>query len=137
MSNIESISVGLQSGDPPSAGGDSPSFSDLTPVSLLANQNDWVPPAGLHGYDFELNNANREFTGIAAPTAPDQQTRWFVVTDLNGKQLKFKQENVSSLPANRFLLPGGADWTMQNNSILIVSYNHLVNRWMVLTTGQH
>ena len=71
-----------------------------------------------------------ELTGITAPAVGINQTLFFSNTS-NSKKVKFKNNNGSSIAANRFLLKG--DITVEKNMGLVLSYDHSASRWRCVT----
>ena len=71
-----------------------------------------------------------ELTGITAPAVGVNQTLFFSNTS-NSKKVKFKNNNGSSIAANRFLLKG--DITVEKNMGLVLSYDHSASRWRCVT----
>lgn len=104
----------------------------ITPSQLNSDQDDYSPPGfstcSLIRQDI---NGQRVITGFEAP--PAGVNRMFAITNLStSHELKFKNNDSSSLPANRLLLrDAGPDKPLKENETALFWYDHVVSRYRV------
>jgi hypothetical protein len=69
-------------------------------------------------------------TGLKAPTA---KFRLVYLMNYSAFTITLKEENVGSLAANRFNLPGSVDYVLNKNAGCLLIYNIASSRWLILT----
>ena len=116
-----------------------PDWAVMTPATLLANTNDWVPPATTTGWVITLGGGDRDLTGIVPPLGTSTaQNYWLVNFDItSGKKVKLKHDDPASLVTNRFCLPDGVDFDILPYQLTVLTYNQVFQRWFILAGGRH
>lgn len=99
--------------------------NNITPPQITSNQNDYSPTGLADCNTMNLDSdANRDITGLLAPTSGDQI---IFVTNEGASSIKLKNNDGSSIAANRFLLK--ADLTIETNESIILRYDSTNSRW--------
>ena len=109
----------------------------VTPV-LVANQNDYDPPAGPNAFadvyllQFSLG-ANVSITGLVAPALGTAHGRTIRVQNLSAFILTLTNQDAASAAANRFLLPNGQAIHLSQNAWVDLYYTSA--RWQVVAAS--
>lgn len=75
-------------------------------------------------------NSNVEITGLTAPTGNNRAIK-YLMNDSGNRNVKLKNNNNNSIPANRFLLE--KDLTIKDRQALLIVYNPIELRWNAVT----
>ena len=103
----------------------------ITPPTLTGNVDDYNPTGfstcSIIRLDIDANN--REITGFVAPAAG--VNRIITVCNINAgiDDIKFKENDASSVAANRILLRDNGDKAIKANETAIFWYDHTSARW--------
>lgn len=104
----------------------------VSPTQITANQNDYFPTgAGSANVIRTSSDVSRDITGVGF-IAPGDMKLW---VHEGSNNLVFKNENVSSVAANRFALVDSADLTVKPNACLLLWNNPTSQRINVIGGG--
>lgn len=108
--------------------------SVISPPTITADLDDWNP-TGLSAcrvIEVVTDGSNHDITGIQSIAS-----RVIVIQNIGSgigtANVILKHDDVGSLAANRMLLPGGADVTLQRYKSVTLRYADSQSRWMVLS----
>lgn len=112
-----------------SGGASAPSWEDLTAVTINADTNNWNPATDTTGWRVGMAGNDHDLTGIVAPSGGVQKNYWIFINDT--QKLKLKHNNANSAANNRFYLPDESDYEIKGYGVVAISYNPLINKWML------
>lgn len=100
-----------------------------TKSALAADQNDYDLAVG-SCFNLSTSGGARSLTGIAGGT----EGRVIQLVNVGGDYIYLLNESASSLAQDRILtaLPSGQTFNLAPNMSVFLSYNNVVNRWLVL-----
>lgn len=105
-------------------------MSVVTPSTITANQNNYLPTNGLNVEIWRLSSdASRTITGIDATTAVSGQS--LTIFNVGSFPIVFANENAGSTAANR-ILTGGSDVTVPSNQSILLKYDTTTDRWRAI-----
>ena len=85
---------------------------------------------------FKVNStANVNITGIDASTSQDGRVVYFSNVGNGGFSVTFNNLNGSSSAANQFLMPGGFDVSIGNNSTAVFIYDATAQKWRLVSNN--
>jgi len=103
----------------------------VTAPILTGNVNNYNPTgfATSNMIRQNVNANNREITGIQAPSAGVNRVIYINNVNTGSFDIKFKNNNASSVAANRILLRDNSDKACKPNETASFWYDHSVSRW--------
>lgn len=106
--------------------------TSVAPASIGANTNDWAPDGGgvapTHSLYFVTASGAFNITGMVAGVA-DQIVELF---NRSGQILTLTNQDANSTIGNRFLLPGGVNFTWTNGTGIRLVYSGADSRWRMI-----
>jgi hypothetical protein len=101
----------------------------ISPAQITANQNDYSPTLFLGAQTIRIDSdASRDITGFAAP--PTAQTKTLI--NVGSNPIVLKHQNAGSSAANRIIVQGGGDLTMQPDDAVTIFYDITTDRWRIV-----
>ncbi len=103
----------------------------LTPPALASGTTDNYAPTGLSASNalrFTANVANSNLSGLLA-TGNGQ---YFLLINIGAGLLTFLHQNTGSSPANRFICPGGSDFTLVGDGTCTLWYDGASARYRLI-----
>lgn len=109
---------------------------EIAPPAINANTNDYAPPgiesANILRLSATAGGGAFNLTGIQAPSPAD--SRWLQIIHVAGKDVLIKNQDVSSLAANRFFMQG--DPRLSVGDSLWFRYSVTDSRWVGVNLDQ-
>lgn len=101
--------------------------SVLSPAQITADQNDYAPTGHATAFAFLLtSDAARNITGLAGGV----EGRLIHIHNDGAQNIVLVAGSVASTAANRFVCPGGVDFTLNGDDSVMLQY--LSSRWRVI-----
>lgn len=107
----------------------------ITAPTLTANQDDYAPTDGSVTWQdayivrVDLDANNRKITGLEAPTSGNPEVKGICNINTMGNDLKFTNNDASSLAVNRLLMRDNADKSIKPNETAFFWYDTVDSRW--------
>jgi len=131
-----SLDIGSVNGDSPAIVGQTMvclnSFratNEVTAAQITSNQNDYAPTGHADATALRVSSdASRNITGLAGGAAG----RWLLLMNVGAQDVVLIPGSGLSTAANRFICPGGANFTLNASDNVWLYYSGTDSRWRVI-----
>lgn len=104
----------------------------ISPTAITGSTNNYSPIGMVPGSTIWLDlSGAATLTGLAALPA-DSEVRLVNISTTAARTITLSHQSGSSTAANRFLLPSGLNWIIENGAGVTLKYNSAASRWYVV-----